>query len=473
MAFHFLYYLLSVFNESDYSKEVDMSLLIYISIAIVAGVITWIMRGLYLQNKYGAKPGKVQELRENLQNMQNELNRLEERNEWFRTENEKLNVQLQQERQSWIKIQTEHASLEADYKNLEERLREHKQEVEQLQLQFADRFKNLANEILEEKSKKFTEQNKSNLDQLLKPLNERIRDFEQKVMQTHKDGETSRAALIQQIKDLRDLNNKVTQEANNLANALKGQTKTQGNWGEMILEKILEKSGLEKGREYVVQESLRSDDGRRLQPDIVVKLPEDRNVIIDSKVSLKAYERYYSAENEKEKEKALKEHISSIQTHVKGLSSKSYQKLYQINNPDFVLMFIPIESAFGLAVQHESSLYNDAFERNVVIVSPSTLLATLFTINNIWKQERQNQNAQEIARQSGALYDKFVGFTEDMLKLGERMDQARRSYDDALNKLSTGRGNLVRRAERIRKLGAGVSKPLPPGLLSDETDEEE
>ncbi len=391
----------------------------------------------------------------------------------LQNEKDRLEQELRETRHNEMKVRTEFASLESDYKNLEERLREHGKEVEELQAQFADRFRNLANEILEEKSKKFTEQNQTNLDQLLKPLNEKIKDFEKKVVETHQQGESSRAALIQQITDLRDLNNKMTQEANNLANALKGQTKTQGNWGEMILEKILEKSGLEKGREYLVQESLKSGDGRRLQPDIIVKLPEDRNVIIDSKVSLKAYERYYSAESDNEREKALKDHIISIQTHVKELSSKSYHNLYQINNPDFVLMFVPIESAFGLAVQHESSLYNDAFERNVVIVSPSTLLATLFTINNIWKQERQNQNAQEIARQSGALYDKFVGFSEDMLKLGERMDQARKSYDDAMNKLNTGRGNLVRRAENIRKLGAGTSKPLPAALLTDDIDEEE
>lgn len=445
---------------------------IVITILITAAVF-WFVSRIFLQNKYGMKPEQVHEIQIQHQAAESERTRLEERNGFLQNEKDRLEQELRETRQNEMKVRTEFASLESDYKNMEERLREHRREVEELQAQFADRFRNLANEILEEKSKKFTEQNQTNLDQLLKPLNEKIKDFEKKVVETHQQGENSRAALIQQITDLKDLNNKVTQEANNLANALKGQTKTQGNWGEMILEKILEKSGLEKGREYLVQKSLKSDDGRRLQPDIIVKLPEDRNVIIDSKVSLKAYERYYSAESENEREKALKDHILSIQTHVKELSSKSYHNLYQINNPDFVLMFVPIEPAFGLAVQHESSLYNDAFERNVVIVSPSTLLATLFTINNIWKQERQNQNAQEIARQSGALYDKFVGFTEDMLKLGERMDQARKSYDDAMNKLNTGRGNLVRRAEKIRKLGAGTSKQLPAGLLTDEIDEEE
>lgn len=443
-----------------------MPLYVIVIALIITAVITWVVRGWFLQNKYGMKPERAHEL-------QGERTRLEERNGLLQDEKDRLEQEIQVTRKNEMNARTELAAVESDYKNLGQRLTEHKKEVEELQQQFSDRFRNLANEILEEKSKKFTEQNQTNLDQLLKPLNEKIKDFEQKVVETHQQGENSRAALIQQITDLKDLNSKMTQEANNLASALKGQTKTQGNWGEMILEKILEKSGLEKGREYFVQESLKSEDGRRLQPDIIVKLPEDRNVIIDSKVSLKAYEQYYSSESDKEREKALKDHIVSIQTHVKGLSSKSYQKLYQINNPDFVLMFVPIESAFGLAVQHETSLYNDAFERNVVIVSPSTLLATLFTINNIWKQERQNQNAQEIARQSGALYDKFVGFSEDLLKLGERMDQARKSYDDAMNKLKTGRGNLVRRAENIRKLGAGTSKPLSAALLTDEVDDEE
>lgn len=450
-----------------------MEYLFFIIGILITGILVWIFRGYQLRNEYGAEPGEVRRLQEVNKEIENQKILAEEKNKFLQDNLNQVKEELQTSSDKRMTLEKEHASLRTAYKNINEKLSEHKAEVEKLQEKFSSEFKNLANEILEEKSKKFTEQNRTNLDQLLKPLSEKIKDFEHKVEISHSQSEKSHSALIQQIMDLRELNNKVTQEANNLANALKGQTKTQGNWGEMILEKILEKSGLQKGSEYVVQESLHSDDGRRLQPDVIVKLPEDRNIIIDSKVSLKAYERYYTSDDEKDRQKALKDHINSIQTHVKGLSSKSYQKLYQINNPDFVLLFMPIESAFGLAIQHESSLYNDAFERNVVIVSPSTLLATLFTINNIWKQERQNQNAQEIARQSGALYDKFVGFVEDMEKVGDRIGQTRKSYDDAMNKLQSGRGNLIRRAEKIRKLGAGTSKSLPATIANGIEDDEE
>jgi DNA recombination protein RmuC len=264
----------------------------------------------------------------------------------------------------------------------------------------------------------------------------------------------------------------MTQEANNLVKALKGQTKTQGNWGEMILERILEKSGLRRDYEFEVQKSMKTEDGRRLQPDVVVKLPDDKNIVIDSKVSLNAYEAFSSAEDEDEQNRALQRHILSIKNHVKELGDKSYEKLYEINTPDFVLMFIPIEPAFSLALQNEPGLFNDAFEKNIVIVSPSTLLATLATINNVWKQEYQNRNAQEIARQSANLYDKFVGFVDDLQKIGERIQQTQLTYDQAMNKLQTGRGNLIGRVEKLKKLGISPSKQLPGNLLDGEEDEE-
>ncbi len=271
---------------------------------------------------------------------------------------------------------------------------------------------------------------------------------------------------------LKDMNQQITQEAKNLTQALKGQTKTQGNWGEFILESILEKSGLEKGREYYVQESFTSESGRRFQPDIIIKLPENKSIVVDSKVSLVSYERYISSDSENEKQNALREHINSIRSHVKNLSSKNYQNLYQLESLDFVLMFMPIEPAFALAVQTDASLFNDAFEMNIVIVSPTTLLATLRTITSIWRQENQNKNALEIARQSGALYDKFVGFTEDLISIGKKMDDAKNTYSSAMNKLVDGSGNLVRRVQRIKELGAKTAKQLPNSLL-DRADEDD
>ncbi len=328
-------------------------------------------------------------------------------------------LDLNSERGKVLELNSSLSSLKSDYSNLQEKLSEQKLEVEQLQEKFTKEFENLANKILDEKSSKFTIQNKENLDQILKPLGEKIKDFEKKVEDVYVNDSKERAGLVQQIKTLHELNQQMSKDATNLTNALKGQTKTQGNWGEFILESILEKSGLEKNREYFVQESLTTESGKRFQPDVLVKLPENKTIVIDSKVSLIAYEKYSSSEDENEKSSAIREHILSIRNHLKGLSSKSYQNLYQIQSLDFVLMFLPIEPAFGLAVQNDIGLFNEAFEKNIVIVSPSTLLATLRTIASIWRQENQNKNALEIARQSGALYDKFVGFVEDLIACRE------------------------------------------------------
>ncbi|MCC7095433.1 MAG: DNA recombination protein RmuC, partial [Ignavibacteriaceae bacterium] len=252
----------------------------------------------------------------------------------------------------------------------------------------------------------------------------------------------------------------------NLTEALKGQSKTQGNWGEFILESILEKSGLVKGREYVVQESLTSESGKRLQPDVIIKLPENKSIVVDSKVSLIGYEKYISEEDEHQKQLGLREHINSIRSHIKNLSGKNYQNLYQLESLDFVLMFMPIEPAFALAVQNDQAIFNDAFEMNIVIVSPSTLLATLRTISSIWRQENQNKNALEIARQSGDMLDKFTAFVEDLLTVGKGLISVKDNYDKAMNKLTDGRGNLISRAEKIKELGAKTSKSLPPAILN-------
>jgi DNA recombination protein RmuC len=271
--------------------------------------------------------------------------------------------------------------------------------------------------------------------------------------------------MKEQLKMMTEMNAKMSQEALNLTKALKGDTKTQGNWGELILEKILEKSGLTKGAEYTVQQSFTTEDGSKLMPDVLLKLPEDKHIIIDSKVSLVAYERFVSSEDDAERVLLLKEHQNSLRAHVKNLSSKSYQQLYQIKTLDFVLLFVPIESAFALAIKDNEDLYNEAFDKNIIIVSTSTLLATLRTIANIWKQENQTQNAMEIARQGADLYDKFVGFVDDMVKVGNAMEKSKEHYKDAMNKLTQGKGNLINRTETMKKLGLKASKSMPQNIL--------
>jgi DNA recombination protein RmuC len=354
---------------------------------------------------------------------------------------------------------------EADLKNISERLLEHKSELEKTEDKFRLEFKNLANEILEEKTKKFTEQNKSSLSNLLGPLKERITDFEKKVDQSNKESIDRNAALRQQINGLKELNLKMTTDAENLTKALKGESKTMGNWGEFILESILEKSGLVKGREYEIQESVRSEEGSQMRPDIVVKLPEKKNIIIDSKVSLVDYERYVNTDDKEKEEHYLKMHVASLRRHIKSLSAKNYQSLYDITGLDFVLLFMPVEPAFSLAIQAEEKLFMDAYEMNIIIVSPSTLIATLRTIASIWRQEYQNRNAQEIARQGGALYDKFVGFLNDLVEIGKKLDDTQKAYKASMNKLSDGKGNLIKKAQDIKELGASTSKNLPQNLL--------
>jgi DNA recombination protein RmuC len=353
---------------------------------------------------------------------------------------------------------------------LREKLLDQKKEIESMHEKLQMQFKNLANEILDEKTKKFTDQNKSNLADILTPLKEKILEFERKVEQTNKESIERNSALKEQITGLKELNLQITKEAENLTRALKGESKTQGNWGEFVLESILEKSGLNKGEQYEVQVSKTSEEGKRLQPDVVVNLPEDKHIIIDSKVSLTAYEKYASAENDIDKEAAIKNHLLSIRSHIKGLGEKNYQTLYEIGSLDFVLLFMPIESAFSLAVQNDPGLFTDAYDRNIVIVSPSTLIATLRTIASIWRQENQNKNALEIARQGGQLYDKFVAFSEDLIKIGENLNTTKKNYDQAMNKLSAGKGNLVNRADKLRELGAKASKNMDQRLLDRATD---
>ena len=346
------------------------------------------------------------------------------------------------------------------FKAQDDKLLIEKKEKEELQQKLITEFENIANKILDEKSQKFTDQNKTNLDIILNPLKEKIKDFEEKVDKTYKADSAERITLKSEIKNLIDLNKQVSEEANNLAKALKGDNKKQGNWGEVILEKILERSGLVKDQEYRTQFSTSNDEGKRIQPDVVVMLPDNKHIIIDSKVSLVAYEAIVNANDDAEREQQSKEHINSVRSHIKLLSEKNYQASADFNTPDFVLLFIPIESSFSIAVQADNELFNFAWERKIVIVSPSTLLATLRTISSVWKQERQTKNAIEIARQSGALYDKFYGFVEDMEKIGKSLEGSQGAYTNAINKLHQGSGNIVKRIEDIKKLGAKTTKSL-------------
>lgn len=369
------------------------------------------------------------------------------------------------------------AKKENDFDNLWERSKEQKQEVEQLQEKFTKEFENLANKILEEKTVKFTEQNKENLKNILSPLQDRIQLFEKKVEDTHKESIDYHAALRQQIVGLREMNEQMSKETLNLTKALKGDSKMQGNWGELVLERVLEKSGLEKDREYFVQQSHISEDGSRVFPDVIINLPDGKKMIIDSKVTLTAYERFTNEEDETQKNQYLKEHVVSINRHVEQLGNKNYQDLYQMESPDFVLLFIPIESAFAVALNVDTTLYNKAFEKNIVIVTPSTLLATLRTIDSMWANQKQQENALEIARQAGALYDKFEGFVGDLIKIGKKMDEAKIEYGAAMNKLTEGKGNLITSVEKLKKMGAKAKKSLPDSVLkraeNDNSDSQE
>jgi DNA recombination protein RmuC len=353
----------------------------------------------------------------------------------------------------------------AENEALAEKLATLKKEVENLQENFRNEFKNLANDILEEKTQKFTEQNKTRLEEILKPLGEKIRDFEKKVEDTYDKESKQRFLLEKEIRNLSELNQQISKEASNLTSALKGQSKTQGNWGETILETILEKSGLVRDREYFVQQSFTGEHGRRLQPDVIVVYPGERSLVIDSKVSLLAYERFASAETKEDQEKALGEHLVSVRSHISELSGKNYQDLYQLKTVDFVILFMPIEPAYLLAMQAQSDLWSWAYERRVLLISPTNLIAALRMISNLWRVEYQNKNAQEIARQSADLLDKFVGFVEDLEDVGRKIDSVKQSYDASMNKLVTGKGNLIRRTEKIKELGAKPAKELPKGIL--------
>jgi DNA recombination protein RmuC len=438
-------------------------IIILLLVVLIASLFLWFKANsesrLLLIEKSKAE-SEAGQLREQLSSLQAEQ----------KVQTAKFEAELSDKRAFISELEKQHSKLQSDYQHLQQKLDNQKDEMVQLQERFNVEFENIANRLLDDKSKKFTEQNREKIDEILKPLGEKLKSFEEKVDRNHHAAGQQAGALLQELSSLQKLNLAMTTEAQNLTKALKGDSKMQGNWGEVILERILEKSGLEKNREYIIQDSVTTEEGRRLQPDVVIQLPENKCIVVDSKVSLTAYERYVSAE-ETEKSAFLKAHVASIRSHIKGLSSKNYQNLYGSNSPDFVLLFVPIEPAFSVAMMHEENLYNEAFEQNIVIVSTSTLLATLRTISSIWKQENQNRNALEIAKRAGDLYDKFVAFVDDLQTVGNRIDQTSKAYDNALNKLSTGKGNLIGRAEGMKKLGIRATKRLPENLLPDEEQE--
>lgn len=369
-------------------------------------------------------------------------------------------------------LQSDNTRFRERISHLETTLSEQQRQAEEKLLLLQDakaqlniEFKNIANEIFDAKQKRFSEQSQTQLDGILKPLGERIQAFEKKVEDSYANEAKERFSLIKEVKNLQDLNARISRDAINLTNALKGESKTQGTWGEVILERVLEKSGLVKGREYEIQVTAKSEDGRRMQPDVVVHLPESKDLIIDSKVSLTAYERFCTADDPVQRATELASHIQSLRQHIKQLSSKDYQNLSSIRTLDFVLLFVPVEAAFSVAVQEDGELFSSAFDKNIVLVAPSTLLATLRTIQNIWRYEQQNKNAQEIAERAGALYDKFVNFVADLEDIGGRLGAVQTAYDKAHNKLTSGRGSLVSRAETMRELGAKVTKTLPQNLV--------
>lgn len=384
--------------------------------------------------------------------LEKQLQQTIQEKETIRNEKESINIQLTKK--------------EVDFENLWQRNKEQKEEVEKLQEKFTKEFENLANKILDEKSSKFTEQNKENMKNILSPLQEKIQLFEKRVDDTHKESIDYHAALRQQILGLSEMNAQMSKETLNLTKALKGDSKMQGNWGELILERVLEKSGLEKDREYFVQQSHTNGEGNRVFPDVVINLPDGKKMIVDSKVSLTAYEKYINEEDDSLKNGFLKEHVNSIKRHVEQLGEKNYQDLYQIESPDFVLLFIPMEPAFALALNDDTTLYNKAFEKNIVIVTPSTLLATLRTIDSMWANQKQQENAFEIARQAGALYDKFEGFVADLIKVGKKIDESKVEYQGAMNKLVDGKGNLITSVEKLKKMGAKAKKALPENILN-------
>lgn len=445
-----------------------MTNIIFLLIGAAAGfAAAWFISKFKFLNQRGLSFEDSEQLKRELVDLASELKVKEDRLSILTDNQQELKNELSERENQVVNLQKILAGKESDLKHINERLIENKKEVEELQTKFKIEFENLANKILEEKTGKFTEQNRKNLDEILIPLKDKIQQFEKKVDETHKKDIEDRASIQERIKNLVETSNKISEDAKNLTRALKGDSKTQGNWGELILENILERSGLVKDREYFVQQSYKDESGNRFQPDVIVKFPDNRNIIIDSKVSLTAYERFVAAESQDQQERALNEHIVSIKSHIQKLSEKKYQDLIDINSLDFVMMFLPIEPSFLVAIQKDPELWNFAYKKGIILISPTNLIAVLKMVSNFWEQDRQNKNVMEIARQSGALYDKFLGFVTDLQEIEKKLDGAKLAHQNAMKKLSSGKDNLVSKVERIKKLGAKTEKELPEGLFDE------
>ncbi|MGR8931644.1 MAG: DNA recombination protein RmuC [Gammaproteobacteria bacterium] len=373
-------------------------------------------------------------------------------------------AELQDVRQKLLQLKTENADLNARQQEQHKANAEKIRLLQDAEVQLKTQFENLAHRIFEERGKQFAEHNKISIESLVTPLKEQLGEFKNRIENVYDNETKDRVSLREEIVSLRRDTQKMNQEALNLTRALKGDQKTQGNWGEMILEKVLERSGLRKGIEYETQGAFRDEDNRLFKPDVIIRLPDNKDIVIDSKVSLVAYERYCSAEDDVQRSEALKQHTDSVRKHIKGLSDKDYSSLKGIRSLDFVLLFMPIEAAFMAAFQADEKLFNDAFEHKIVVVTPTTLLATLRTIQNIWRYEQQNENARLIADRAGSLYDKIRGLVEDIEKLGNQLGTVQKTYDAIVNKLTTGQGNLLRQATAFEELGVKIKKKLPKSL---------
>lgn len=443
-----------------------------IIITLVALSISWFLIGYYLGNKYTKK--NINELQLQNQELKIDTSKYLERIEQLNTLLDSERTKLTQELEKKESLQQEIGEFRTHKLHLEDKLSNEQKKIKEIQEQFKLEFENIANKLLKMNSNVFAESNQKQMTEIIAPLKEKITAFEKRVNDVYTEETKQRSELKQQLLSLMELNKTISEDAQNLTKALKGDSKMQGNWGELILERVLESSGLVKDQEYFVQVSATNAEGKRIQPDVVVKLPDDKHIIIDSKVSLTAYEQLSSTEDAIIKENFIKDHLTSIRSHIKSLSEKKYEHAPSFNSPDFVLLFMPLEGAFSLAMQQDATLYALAWKHNIVLVSPTTLLATLKTIASIWKQEKQTKNAIEIAERAGNLYDKFVGFLSDMEQIDKGLLTARKSYEDAKNKLSEGKGNLVSRVEYLRKLGAKAkeSKSIPSSFDINNNEDE-
>ncbi|MCH6256027.1 DNA recombination protein RmuC [Puniceicoccaceae bacterium K14] len=441
--------------------------LMWIAVASVGVLVGWLIAFLVFSGKKKSVLIEAESLKNELDGANSEGAAMRERCQSLENQLSENKKSLSEERENNVSLKTRYAVSEERNRSLENSLAQQKEEMVELQKKLATDFENLANRIFEEKSKSFTERNKESLDKLLGPLGENISSFRERVEKAREADIKDRASLSEHLKSLKELNMQMSQDAQDLTTALKGESKTRGIWGELVLERVLEKSGLSAGREYDLQVSLKTEEGKRFQPDAIVNLPDEKHIVIDAKVSLVAYERYSKSDDVDERAIQSKAHLESVKRHISDLGTKQYGSLSGIQSPDFTLMFIPVEPAFSTAIAADDGLYDFAYGKNVILVTPSTLLATLRIVANIWRQEKQANNALEIAKKSGDLYDKFVGFCEDLEEVGHRLEKSQEAYESAVSKLSSGKGNLIRRVEQLKALGARAKKSMPASMSKE------